>query len=73
MKQIEETGLDYFTEMEAIEKILKKQRYPAEAENYLEMIEKGSVQYGWRWVAVKAFCLGVIYGKREERSKRKPH
>jgi hypothetical protein len=53
-----------------LNKILDQQKYPAEAEEYLNMIAREFQEEGLKWVLLKAYCLGVINGKRKERTRR---
>lgn len=52
------------------DRILDKQRYPIEANEELEVIAAGALNNGFFEAIIKAFNLGLIYGKRMERNKR---
>lgn len=54
-----------------LNKILDQQKYPAEAEEYLKLVAREFQEEGLKWVLLKAYCLGVIIGKRKERKRRK--
>ena len=53
-----------------LNKIIDQQKYPAEAEEYLNMIAGEFPEEGLKWVLLKAYCLGVMNGKRQERKRR---
>lgn len=57
-------------EFAEISKILKKQKYPYEVEEYLKQITKESTDDGLPLTVFKAYWLGIILGKRIERSKK---
>ena len=56
---------------EELEKILVQQKYPTEFNEDLYLIAKTYPEIGLFEIIIKAFSLGMIYGKRIERYKRK--
>ncbi len=60
-----------FKNKEALEKILNLQKYPLEANEDLMLIAQDYPEVGLFEIILKAFHLGMIIGKRMERSKRK--
>jgi hypothetical protein len=54
-------------------KLLGRQKYPSELDRYLDIINEESKLLGWPVVVIKAYCFGVMVGKRHERNKRSAH
>jgi len=61
------TEKNFNLDIEEIEEILPLQKCPYEVRKCLEYIAMDFSENGLVWVLMKAYCLGVINGKREER------
>lgn len=59
------SGQERDEHFEAVKKVLEKQTYPAEVEEYLKMVSRSE----FPWNIVQAYHLGVIVGKKRERSR----
>lgn len=57
--------------IEEMDRILSHQWYPLEASRRLKRIAENISSDGLSLVLKKAYCLGVIDGKRAERQRRK--
>ncbi|MDF2857958.1 MAG: hypothetical protein K0Q87_3809 [Neobacillus sp.] len=55
---------------EALIKILDQQKYPFEANDYLIFITRDRDRVSFFDIVLRAFQLGVILGKRAERTKK---
>ena len=62
---------DFNADKDELEKILILQRYPVELNDDLCSIAKAYPKIGLFEVIIRAFSLGMIYGKRMERNKKK--
>ena len=70
MKSKGETELEGEARIETV-KMIGIQKYPEELEEYSEFINADVQEYGWQVAVMKAYCFGVINGKRCERMKKK--
>jgi len=62
---------NFYRNIEEIEKILPLQKYPHEAIEYLKYIAGDVEENGIAWIFIRAYCLGIIQGKRIERLRRR--
>ena len=60
-----EAGLENVAEIEALFKSLGGIEYPEELDPYLEYFNREAKQNGWPIAVIKAYCLGVINGRKE--------
>lgn len=63
------TALEDETEFKKINNVLEMQKIPDNIKYSLKRISEESETNGWQWVVLKAYFLGVIIGKRNERKK----
>ena len=57
-------------QIQEFDRVLDKQRYPIEANEELKILAAEYSKCGVFEILVKAFNLGLIYGKRLERKKK---
>lgn len=58
-------------ELQRVDDVLAKQRYPQEAGQYLEHINDRVIEIGTPRAIIEAYNLGIIIGKRYERKRKK--
>lgn len=67
MKDMDGTGLENEAERETLFKSLGGIEYPEALDPYLEYFNREAKSNGWPMAVIKAYCLGMINGKKEIR------